>query len=272
MSKTLTLREIQLSSLDILEKIDNICSKLDIDYFVMYGTLIGAVRHQGFIPWDDDVDIMMPRQDYLKLAEYFRSVNRDATLRLFTVDDEDYPYMIPRVSDVRYEISVENEKHCGMGTFVDIYPIDEISDNLQTSIRTGRYYGMLSSLFFMSTRISYPKTSGFVKNLIKRPAFSLAKLLGKKNLQRKLNIEYEGELRTRYVGCLQWMTSDYRRNVFERELLLGRKRMPFEGIEVNVPENYHQILTDYYGDYMKLPPIELQKPHHLYEARRKTNA
>jgi lipopolysaccharide cholinephosphotransferase len=268
----LSLREIQISSLQILKKIDAICTAENLDYFVMYGTLIGAARHKGFIPWDDDVDIMMPRPDYNKLISILRSGSYShQDIKILNADcNENYPYMISRVIDPNFHVITNNEKNCGMGTFVDVYPLDNIANTKIEAIIKGRYYGWLSSLYFSSTRLKNPSSLKTIKEIIKSCSYYLAKMLGQKRLykllQQKSNIK---DLDANYVGCIEWMTNDFRRNIFSRELLKGRETLPFESIQVNVPENYHKVLSDYYGDYMNLPPEKDQVPHHFYRAYKK---
>lgn len=124
--RELTIKETQAVSLEILYTITQICEKQGLRYSLIYGTLIGAIRHQDYIPWDDDVDIMMPRPDYEKLLKYLEKHIKDYTyLRVFNCDKcKKYPYMITRISDDRYIIKMENEKPYGMGIFIDIYPYD----------------------------------------------------------------------------------------------------------------------------------------------------
>ncbi|MCR9593121.1 LicD family protein [Vibrio alginolyticus] len=262
--KELTLREIQESSFSILKDIDAVCKKLNIDYFVMYGTLIGAVRHEGFIPWDDDLDIMMPRDDYDKLISYLNT-NKIPNLELFNYNKNDnYPYMISRISDSRYKIVVDNEDDYGIGTFIDVYPLDYISDNYFFAKCKGRYFGWLSSLYFLSTRKYCPQSSSVIKSYVKKGAFYCSKLIGKRTLKKLLLMRQRKE--TQYFACTQWMTNDYERNIFHKDVISKRTFLNFEGLDVPVPKEYHKLLTDYYGDYMSFPPIELQKPHHLYKA------
>lgn len=256
--------------MQVLKEIDEICQKEGLDYFVMYGTLIGAVRHKGFIPWDDDIDIMMPRESYNKLIAYYNE--HSTRFDLLNYDNcKDYPYMISRVSDGRYYLDVENEKDYGLGAFVDIYPLDFISHNYYYSCLKGKIFGLLSSLYFSSTRINAPKFTKDIKSSIKLGTFFLSRMIGSKNIARLLrrvdltsNFGQKG-----YYGCLQWMTADSTRNVIDIEKIKGRVRVEFEGILVNAPSNAHQLLTEYYGDYMTLPPEDERVPHHMYTAYKK---
>ena len=110
--KELTIKETQQISLEILHTVAEICEEQQIRYALIYGTLIGAVRHHGYIPWDDDVDIMMPRPDYERFLEYMKQhVSNYPNLRVFNREEcPEYPYMITRISDDRYRIRMENEK------------------------------------------------------------------------------------------------------------------------------------------------------------------
>ncbi len=130
----LSTREIQDVSLEILKQVADICEELNLRYYLMYGTLIGAIRHHGFIPWDDDVDIMMPRPDYERLLEFFEK-NKIGDLTVFSHENNDrYPYMIARISDDRYVIECENEESIGMGVFIDIYPFDGLGNSREEAL------------------------------------------------------------------------------------------------------------------------------------------
>ena len=122
MKKELTLQEIQQASLEILKKIKEICDKEGFKYVLSWGTLIGAVRHKGFIPWDDDIDIMMPRPDHDKLMQYMEEHKEELKpLEVFNNDTcANYPYMLTRISDSRYILDVDNEDDFGIGVFIDI--------------------------------------------------------------------------------------------------------------------------------------------------------
>ena len=136
-SEPLSMRDTQQIALEILHTVAQICEERNLRYYLVYGTLIGAVRHHGFIPWDDDVDIMMPRPDYDKLLEYLEDhIGEYPHLQVFNRKTcPDYPYMITRISDDRYEIRMENEKPFGMGVFIDIYPYDGLGNEQREAIR-----------------------------------------------------------------------------------------------------------------------------------------
>lgn len=126
----LTLRQMQEGALNILKKLDGICREQGLRYFLFYGTLIGAIRHKGFIPWDDDLDVAMPRPDFDKLVAYCRRHRQELQpMQLMTVDDNPrYVYPIARFSDTRYRVKYQGIRDYGLGLFVDIYPLDGCGD------------------------------------------------------------------------------------------------------------------------------------------------
>ncbi len=265
--KELTLREIQLSSLDILKYIDKACRDNKLKYYLAYGTLIGAIRHNGFIPWDDDIDIMMPRKDYDTLINILQTKEIEP-YKLFTPKDKEYPYGISRLSDSRYVLDVDNEKPYGIGTFVDIYPIDCFGNSYDDMVRIKRKASKYSSLLFLSTRSHFKiaHTKG-IKKFIKFPAFILAKIIGKNYFKKKLEkIKHKHtDDQGKYIGCLVW-GSDGEKGIFEKELFNTAIRVKFENGTFLIPKEYNKILSQLYGDYMKMPPKSKQTPHHDYRA------
>lgn len=275
MQRKLSITEVQTVALEILKKITDICEKNGLRYFLAYGTLIGAVRHQGFIPWDDDVDIMMPCKDYEKLCKYFVD-NANNLLPLQMMNDEtvqDYPYMIARVSDSRYKLSVVNEKSYGIGIFIDIFPLYGLGNDFDTAKRIIYKGKRLSSLIFLSTRCYFHKgmTKSLLKTVVKLPAFIYAKLCGQKYfVDRSLKLigKYNYD-ESEYVGCTVWPVY---RDFYEKSLLTESIYIPFEKYQFRVPREYKKILTQLYGDYMQFPPEKERIAHHLYTAYLKDDA
>lgn len=270
----LTLRENQQVAAEVMSVIHHICKKLELKYFLIYGTLIGAVRHKGYIPWDDDLDIMMPRPDYDRLMNYFKeNAETLAPYKLFAPDTvEDYPYMIARICDSRYEIETDNEKDCGMGAFVDIYPLDGLGNDFDKAVAFSRTSGRYASLCFLSTRLRCEKglTTSKLRLLIKLPAFWLAKLLGKRWFMDKLfarakTCDYEN---SDYVGMVVW-ESGGEKAVFPKAWFEKVKEVDFENHRFYIPEEFHAVLTKTYGNYMELPPEEDRIAHHFYKIYRR---
>lgn len=270
----LNIREIQMSSLAILVKVADICEKQGINYSLAYGTLLGAVRHKGFIPWDDDLDIMMSRPEYERFIKYFIGHQDELhPLRLLNMDTElKCPHMISRVTNTDYHLDVKNEKDYGLGTFIDVYVVDGIGNTKEEGVKTIIETMDYPSLIFLSTRIYYHfgGTKGYFKKFKKFFVFFYAHIMGKKYFVQKLNkklskLDYS---KSKFVGIAAWgeRPKAPSRKVMKKEWIENTILVDFENHHFRISKYYDEMLSLYYGDYMQLPPEKDRVPHHLYKA------
>ena len=270
----MAIEEMQAVSLEILKDISDICEERSFRYFLVYGTLIGAIRHNGFIPWDDDVDIMMPRPDYEKLVMYLKAhISEYPHLRMFNREEcPEYPYMITRISDDRYKIVMENEKPYGMGIFVDIYPYDGLGNTKKEALHYGLKGDRISSMCYQATRSHFAveNTKSIFRKIIKFPVFLLAKLCGKEFFQNQL--EKLAEIKefdtSEYIGCVVWLSGGDK-DIFLRKWFDEYTMRRFEKYEFRVPKCYDEVLSHGYGDYMQLPAEKDRMGHHNYKVYKK---
>lgn len=271
--RPLTIDEIHEGSLNVLKQIIAICDELNIDYFLAYGTLLGAVRHHGFIPWDDDLDIMMLRPDYDRFLAYCDEHREQlAPYQLFHyTNTEYYPYMIPRFCDTRARIKhsdpVNDVK--GMGFFVDIYPLDGInasSPELEKKlVKKKRLY--MSGYVYAETK-SKTKTKRSLPVTILREIFRWGAIcLGSRRIAKKSErfaTRYSVE-ECDYITNLTWedICLIYDKADFSQAILVD-----FEDIQAKIPVGYDRILRAAYGDYMQLPPENQRVGHHFYDMYR----
>lgn len=266
--KKLDHEEIQAEAFKVLSFVKRICNENELTYYLMYGTLLGAVRHNGFIPWDDDVDIAMPRNDYERLKKILLDSATKQNLKFHDRgENADYPYLIGRICSQHTSIKRHDEHYDKMGVFVDVYPIDNISNVKIVAVAKGIFLGCLSSMFFASTRTQQePYCNG---KMVRRLYMLFSKSFGSKSIAALIEFiarSTKSELCTNYVGPATWMTLNAKRNVFDRKYFSSKDEVIFNGEIFTAPNNHKELLAEYYGDYMTLPPVENRKPHHEYEA------
>lgn len=270
MKKELTLKETQQASFKILKEIKELCEKLGLKYVLAWGTLLGAIRHHGFIPWDDDVDIMMPRPDHDKLVEYMLEHKEEAAhLQVFNSNTcAGYPYMLTRISDPRYILHTDNEKDFGLGIFVDIYVEDGAGNSKEEALSIMNKTHGLCSLIFLSTRKHYVfgLTKSWLKRIIKVPAFIYTHIMGKKYFEHKLMkyvkaADYEN---SSWVANICWGTHPNNEVYPKAKLFEDTIDADFEDTKFKIPKQYDSVLRQVYGDYMQLPPKKDRIAHHFY--------
>lgn len=266
--KALTPREVQLGELEVMKALDELCTRLGLRYFLTYGTLLGAVRHQGFIPWDDDVDVMMPRPDYEKLIAYLMEHEEEiAPLKLMHYKtNKQYIYPISRLCDTRYWIDYQGTTDYGLGLFVDIYPVDGCGNTLKEAAQIKKKNKLDITLVDIggSDKFQPSGSGGLLRSAVKYLCYCYAKLRGTNYFAKKLDTRGKKHpYESKYVNLTVWATNV---GPFEKELFDDLTRMQFEDAMLCVPVRYDEVLKQCYGDYMKLPPEDQQIAHHYYTA------
>lgn len=265
--KEMTLRELQLFLLEILKDVHTFCVTNNISYSLGCGTLIGAVRHKGFIPWDDDIDIIMPRPDYERFCKIYSSDK-------FCIADRHNSYIeFARVYDVtRTYCSTKLPWKQGIsGAWIDIFPLDAISDDMsEYKQRYRKVEKMLRRQWrIRSSLVGFDQL--FDKRDICGSIMDCAKLLIKKILYAHIDIvghnasfndliqthEWGTTSRWSQLGCSYGTPNEYGNN----EWLYSYKLMDFEDERFYVLKGYDEWLRNKYGDYMKLPQEEDCKRH-----------
>ena len=269
--KTLTLQEIQAQSLDILQTVHDFCLANGIKYSLAYGTLIGAVRHKGFIPWDDDIDILMPRPDYDRFCASFRAPG----LGLLWEKSEDYYLTYCRVFDTEktacHSILPVGKNYKG-GVWIDVFPADGVSDDFDDFSANIKQY---KRLWMLQMRYRYAQTS--VKDILRTCGFKdacillaiKASLQGRKKLG-KINAEMRDNARRIPFGKTEhWsqlcVLDDGIRNYQLHADFDETVDAPFEGRSFKIMKGYDRFLRNVYGDYMQLPPENQRQPKNNHD-------
>ena len=263
--KELSLREIQLESYNILLQVKRICEHNNFQYFLTYGTLLGAIRHNGFIPWDDDLDIMMPRSDYERFIQFCIDHHDDLLpyeLKHYRTCGQ-YIYPIARLSNSNFYAQYENAKDYGLGCFVDIYPLDGINVNDVKYIKRLNKLRRKISIIGLN---HYVKSKYLLKNIVKFPYYCLTRRFNIKKQLQKIDIlarKYSYD-ESEQVGCVAWELDRYPKKILNSVIL-----HKFEDDSFPIPVGYHDMLEIMYGNYMELPPKSQQVGHHYYRIFKK---
>lgn len=267
MDKNITsLRELQLIELDILKEFIKVCEKNNLTYYAIGGTLLGAVRHKGFIPWDDDIDIAMPREDYeMFISIYNKTLPDNYILRIFANDE--HSNLITWLIDSNYILNKKENLYRGESQypFIDIFSIDGMPNN--KFMRNWTIFRVL--LARMKIALYYKESIDQTK---KRKWWEkiVINLFNKLPTKRMINREKEYQKIERILkkntmqeSCFSGtILGAYRgREIVPSSYWGKNKKIQFEDIQINVPEETDKYLTHMYGDYMKLPPENQRRSH-----------
>ncbi len=262
------LKEVQKNQLHILIEFDRICKKHNLTYQLFSGTLLGAIRHGGVIPWDDDIDVCMLRKDYEK---FIKVCGFELDSSYFLQTHETDPEYIMQFAKIRKNNSLFVEQatsktNIHQGIYIDVFPLDNVEPNefigkIQyiTIYLLGRLNLTRVKMHCLNTKSSFKKMSSLISHY-------LLKVIPKKttdSIQKKLYCMFINR-DTQYVNHLTNGVSKKRWGMFLRkkstfnDLIL----VEFNGHKFPAPANYHEVLTRHYGNYMELPPEDKRISHH----------
>ena len=275
MMKEIDIEELKQLQCDILYKIHTFCNENNINYSLAYGTLLGAVRHKGYIPWDDDIDIMMLRSDYEKFIYNFQGAYPELSICAPELNLDYYaPYC--NVWDNRTKLkenvtdNFEYDNHRGfdIGVKIDVFPIDAVPSGpknhlvIRTKILNAfRWASARPYSFYLKAKnnISYKIKFCFLR--------FVSMFLGYKKIQRMIiNLGHNCESKFKDSGRVDMVVFDYKIRDFSRKGFDCCIEIPFEKFIFKAISNYDEFLSSSYGDYMKLPPKEQQVAHHGFKA------
>lgn len=254
--RRLSEEEIKEVELGVMDYIHNLCQKENINYSLAYGTLLGAVRHKGYIPWDDDVDISLKRDEYDKLYQAVLRDNDPIYKVVSWENDARYPYPFYRVYDARtvYENNyIEND--IDLGICVDVFPFDYYADVNKEMVKLDTYRRLsVYTLYGI-----HSKNAG-LKNIIRYLLVLVFRLTRVKTWNKKMNLL---SMQADDNDSIDYLMENKRTSTkFEKTLLDKVMDSPFEDRTYKIPEASHQILSAIYGDdFMEIPPVEKRVKH-----------
>lgn len=267
--KELLLEDLKSIELEILIEIDQICQRENIRYSLTAGTLLGAARHKGFIPWDDDIDLFMPRSDYNKFIDY--CIKHKTKFKLISSStDSRYGYLFAKAIDTSTVVEelVADTKGIEMGVCVDIFPVDGLGNTYGDALKLFDSTKFQRELLIAANwkKFFRSKTRSWKYEPIRFIFFLMSRFVSRERLiasiEKKLSkASYE---ESKYAGCV---CSAYRaKEIMEAHIFEEYIEMDFEGMKFKAFKEYDKYLTAIYGDYMKLPPEEKRVTHHMFKA------
>ena len=258
-------KEFRLKLIETFRAFDAFCKRHQIQYYTAGGTLIGAVRHKGLIPWDDDVDVWMLRKDYERFLTFRGQV--EGHYDIMDSRDENY-WLLSLAKFVDTDTTLWEFEHypCITGVYIDIFPLDECDADKAMALRK-EYdetsfkltYAMAKHSWSQFMTLLSHRDLGTFKSYLKdslyyRPRYQKY-LQAYEACVQKIK-KSKGEMYVAFDGLYQ------EREIYKKEWLAEIVKLPFEDMEVDAPVGYHEILTQVYGDYMQLPPVEKRVSHH----------
>ncbi len=263
MKKQLSLDEIKQVELQILIEFRRICNELGLRYYLSGGTLLGAIRHKGFIPWDDDIDLAMPRSDFNKLIEFSRSYQNDTYKFLFVSQTG---ALLPYAKFVNVKTHIDAkyaEDEMQQHLWLDIMPMDGLPEDLNEVARIykqAEYYRKIIGL--CNAKLGEGKSA--VKKLAKYVLKPLALIYGKDRAIANLNklaMKYDYDS-AKYVGAITWGLYGESEKMLKADIDKGHQ-VTFENEQFRSFSCWDSYLTALYKNYMQLPPMEKRINHEM---------
>lgn len=258
------LDEMKSLQLGVLKAIDTYCEENGITYSLACGTLLGAIRHKGYIPWDDDIDIYLLREDYEKLVRDFPDSYKGHYKLVSLERDRQWDIPFAKAYDERTVMEELIDIPVKIGVNIDVYPIDDVPDNETTWLR----YNRKRRIYHWIRALMRMKAGG--RSFWKDSILTISKVLTWFISQRsfaefldRYSQKNNGKSYHYVFECAQGMLQKKR---FRKELFSSIVEVPFEDAHFKAFEHSDEYLKNAYGDYMQLPPVDKRVTHHVFRA------
>lgn len=259
--KSVSVLKMKELEIEILDYFHHYCCENRICYFLWYGSLLGAVRHNGFIPWDDDIDVAVPRSDYERLIKEFNAENK-SDFRLITADNNtDYYLPYAKIINTKTILREEVDSCCEIGVYIDVFPLDNLGRSIKEAQRLlGTTKRWRVCLDIKNTLIVRHRK--WYKNIILRMGKLILATRDNNSIARKVNdLAKQNNERGNFLVGNMVLCTYKTREIMRREWIEKRTLHSFETHMFYIPKGHHEILEQLYGDYMK-PPSTHRITHH----------
>lgn len=247
---------MQKCLLSLIKQFHEFAIKNNLTYFIASGTLLGAIRHRGFIPWDDDIDIYMLRKDYdLFIHELYKAMPENLELRCFTTCDR-MPTHFAKIIDSNTTLIENKFTNYVEGIYIDVFPLDGIDPVSRLDRLRWSYARFLNSVL-----ISKHQTTR-KDSLVKRIVHFFCRFASERYLQKQIDLIIKSKTTDKSIFVGAYLGAYNKKEIFDKKIFLKPTLYQFENIKLFGVHDYDVYLTQVYGDYMKLPPKEERKHKH----------
>ena len=253
---------------DVLRFYTELCKQHNLRYFIAYGSAIGAVRHHGIIPWDDDIDVVMPRPDYDRLVKICETSDLGKYKLLTPYNTPGYYMPFAKMCNMHTTLLESKEFHCTLGMYIDVFVYDGMTDDLEQAHCLMKQYVkywnrfVVASSYYPWSKIRTKLLRGEIKDLFH---YFLLSLNRKRNRRRFLHKLHDIVHAYDYDRCdmvVKYPPGYGEKEIIPKQWLDGCVELPFENVQVAIHKDYDTVLRRYFGDYMQFPPVEEQHSHH----------
>lgn len=252
------IKKTQDELLLMLSMFHNYCEKNNLSYFMIGGTLLGAIRHHGFIPWDDDIDVAMPREEYDRFIEIAQNQISDTIEIRHFKNTKNSPIHYVKLINKNTTLIEDRYKTYVEGLYIDVFPIDYVTELSKQELQRCKVI-WFTHMLIMNNVTTYKE-----KAIYKRVFQLWAKCRNLDKLHRRIEILMREKNKQESKYAINFLGAYKKKEIVPKEIFEHRKLYSFEGYMFYGPESGKEYLKHIYGDFMILPPVEEQVCKHNY--------
>lgn len=264
--KELNIEEVKSIQLTILKEVHTFCEENNIVYSLYFGTLLGAVRHKGYIPWDDDIDLMMPRPDYERFLKIFNGKNDQYRVQASSIDSE-FPYNFAKVEDKQTKMLEDLDLPVDIGVNIDIFPIDAVPESEKEFSNYFKKLKIYRDILAVKIMRKKSGTRSLLKGLLVYVLKTLLKLVSHKKIVATINAEItKYDYKTSKFVMPSCFELNKKKHKLPKTIYEEMINLPFESNQFKAIKEYDSYLKAQYGNYMEFPPEKDRISTHHFKA------